>query len=740
MLRRRPPVTVSRIQAFAFALAIGLVAFALVAPIIPDAGELSEGSTAPQTLVAQRSATYESEVLTDLGREEDAAAVTPILQEPDPAVRQNQLRELDRLLAEIRAIRGRGASLQEQLDELNGLEIASPLSAAGRTALLALSPTDFSALEGTARAALGTVLNERIEEPGATSGPLPSDRDEKIQVYLSDLTARDDPDPALSNTEISALQDLLEAFVVANVHIDEAKTEEARQQARDNAPTQSQTYTRGQVIAGEGAQLGAAEIEALQQTGYLQQGFDGYRVAAAAIMASGFGLLLGVFTYLLQPFPAAPVRRMFVTGVAILAALVAVRAVLPNVLPDQERLYFAYATPVAIAAMVTACLSDLPFAAMVAIVTGLFAAVVGASATDLAGADFTGSLEAFELSVAYVVTGLVGAVTVHRAERLSRFAFSALTVALALGAVLGAFWLVSEPRDTGQLPWIALASATNGILAAVFTVGFFVILSLAFGVTTRLQLMELAQSDHPLLRRLQDEAPGTYHHSMMVGTLAERAAATIGADALVARVGAYYHDIGKLAQPGYFIENMLDGAPSPHDTMRPEESAHHIRDHVTNGLEIARKYRLPGAVRDFIPEHHGTRLVTYFYRRAAQQGGEVDPQPYRYRGPRPHSKESAIVMLADSCEALVRASQQDDRARTRLDELVDSVFAERLAEGQLDECDITMREIQQVAGSFRATLRAVYHPRIEYPQPAPEEIAALAHNAPSADAPHRAGL
>jgi putative nucleotidyltransferase with HDIG domain len=200
-------------------------------------------------------------------------------------------------------------------------------------------------------------------------------------------------------------------------------------------------------------------------------------------------------------------------------------------------------------------------------------------------------------------------------------------------------------------------------------------------------------------------------------------------------VGAYYHDVGKLAQPHFYIENMLDDAESPHESLAPEASAAIIRDHVTNGLDIGRKYRLPSVVRDFIPQHHGTRLVTYFYRRAAQKGGDVDAADFRYRGPRPQTKEAAIVMLADSCEAVVRASQLDDRARGRLDELVDNIFAERLAEGQLDDCDITMRELQEVASSFKATLRAVYHPRIEYPSPAPEEIALLARNAPTADAP-----
>ncbi len=258
----------------------------------------------------------------------------------------------------------------------------------------------------------------------------------------------------------------------------------------------------------------------------------------------------------------------------------------------------------------------------------------------------------------------------------------------------------------------------------MLAVGVFVVLAMVFGVTTRLQLMELAQSEHPLLRRLQEEAPGTYHHSMLVGALAERAAGRIGADALLVRVGAYYHDIGKLAMPGNYVENMLDGAASPHDALASVESARIIRAHVTNGLDLARKYRLPSVVRDFIPQHHGTRLVTFFYRQAVEQGETIEPKDYRYDGPRPQSREAAIVMLADSSEAVARARQ--DEGAGGLDQMVDSVFAERLAEGQLDECDITLRELQVVAASFKATLRAVYHPRVQYPSPTADEIATLA--------------
>jgi putative nucleotidyltransferase with HDIG domain len=252
----------------------------------------------------------------------------------------------------------------------------------------------------------------------------------------------------------------------------------------------------------------------------------------------------------------------------------------------------------------------------------------------------------------------------------------------------------------------------------VLTVGAFALLAAVFGVTTRLQLMELAQLNAPLLRRLQDEAPGTFHHSIIVGNLAERAADLIGADSLLVRVGSYYHDIGKMARPGFFIENQLSGL-NPHDGLDPATSAGILQEHVGHGLELARRHHLPERVRDFIPEHHGTRLVAYFYRLAAQDDPEVDPAGFSYSGPRPRSRETAVVMLADSTEAMVRAAK--DRSQERIDAMVESVIAERLAEGQFDDCDLTLRDLRVIAQSFKQSLRAIYHPRVEYPAPSPAE-------------------
>jgi hypothetical protein len=229
----------------------------------------------------------------------------------------------------------------------------------------------------------------------------------------------------------------------------------------------------------------------------------------------------------------------------------------------------------------------------------------------------------------------------------------------------------------------------------------------------------MSQLSQPLLLRLQDEAPSTFQHSVIVANLAEKGAHVIGADALLARVGCYYHDIGKLARPGFFIENQLGGA-NPHDALDPADSARIISDHVRDGLNLAKQYQVPAKVAAFIPEHHGTRTVTYFYRLAAEENPHLDPDDFRYPGPKPQSRETAIAMLADSCEAAVR-SNPDHSAET-IDAIVDEVYTERLSEGQLDESDLTLKNIRALAQSFKETLRAVYHPRVEYPAPTEAEM------------------
>ena len=296
-------------------------------------------------------------------------------------------------------------------------------------------------------------------------------------------------------------------------------------------------------------------------------------------------------------------------------------------------------------------------------------------------------------------------------------------------AVVALFTLLGDRDATGlaELSAAGVASAFGSGLAAV---GSFLLVGNLFGITTSFQLLELANPSQPLLRKLLLETPGTYHHSLMVGNLAERAAEAIGADPLLARVAAYYHDIGKLDNPLAFIENQ-SGGENIHDELDPEQSVALLKSHVANGIDIAYKHKLPKPVIAFIPQHHGTALMSFFYAKAKELAVEesglrpgtpsareveaaVDERKYRHAGPKPQSKEAAILMLADSVEASVRSLGTPDEVTIRA--MVNRIIHERLDDGQFDECDLTLGDLEKIREAFVAQLLGMYHRRIEYPQ------------------------
>jgi putative nucleotidyltransferase with HDIG domain len=445
--------------------------------------------------------------------------------------------------------------------------------------------------------------------------------------------------------------------------------------------------------------------------------FTAQGAAAAVLAAALVASALAGYLYVFQPREVRGTWRLAVLGALVVLWTVAAKVFLALTLPDDDRLFLRYMLPMASAPMLVATLLDGGAALAVAAVLAFLAAFSGLQPTDAQAAAHP--LLGLEIGAAFLSAGIAGVLAVQRAERLDRYVWAGGLVGLATLLPVLAVWLAGADRRGVDVPWMLVSSAVGGGLSAVVTAGALVVLGYSLGFTTRVQLMELAQLTHPLLRQLQDRAPGTYHHSLMVSTLAERAAQAVGADALLVRVGCLYHDIGKMAQPAYYVENQLQGR-NPHDGLDPEASAHIIVQHVQVGLQLARRYRLPARVRAFIPEHHGTRLVTFFYRKAAAQDPDADPDRFRYPGPRPQSKETAIAMLADSVEAVVRASR--DHSPEHIDELVEGVIRERVAEGQLDDCDLTFRDLKLIAESFKATLRGIYHPRIEYPAPTPREL------------------
>ena len=267
-------------------------------------------------------------------------------------------------------------------------------------------------------------------------------------------------------------------------------------------------------------------------------------------------------------------------------------------------------------------------------------------------------------------------------------------------------------------------AAANAVFSPVLTYGLLIVFERVFKITTDLRLLDLADDSHPLLQTLAEKAPGTYHHSMAMGILAESAAEAIGAHALLARVGAYYHDIGKMEMPDYFVENQ-ETRKSKHDRLKPRMSTLIVISHVKEGMELARKHGLPEQVIDIIPQHHGTSIISYFFHKAHRRRTnkeEVNENDYRYPGPKPQTKEAGIVMLADGIEASVRAL--DEPTPPRIEDQIDSIIKARFNDGQLDECDLTFNDLTKIKEAFLRSLIGIHHARIKYPSaedPLPRE-------------------
>ncbi|HET9477265.1 MAG TPA: HDIG domain-containing protein, partial [Dehalococcoidia bacterium] len=423
----------------------------------------------------------------------------------------------------------------------------------------------------------------------------------------------------------------------------------------------------GQTIVARGDVITSESLDKIKAGGLLGNEMSFGGVVAAMIVGVMGGGALGLYLYLFQPREVHGVPRLFMTGMLVLFWVAAAKVFLSLTLPDSDRLYLGYILPVAAAPMLLATLLDGGLAIAVAGLIALLAAFAGFAMPDARAPLASEQLDPLQMAFGYLFAGVAGVFALRRAERVNAYAVAGFAVGLVTFTTLLTFWLLNPEREGVDLLWMLVASALGGFGSAVVAVGGTVVLGLMFGVTTRIQLMELAQLSHPLLRQLQEKAPGTFHHSVIVGNLGERAADLVGADPLLVRVGCYFHDIGKIARPGYYIENQPDGV-NPHDRLEPAVSAKFVAEHVKAGMELTAKYRVPAVVRAFVPEHHGTRLITYFYRKASAADPTADPEKFRYPGPKPQSRETGIVMLSDSVEAVVRSSK--DRSFERIDELV----------------------------------------------------------------------
>ena len=325
----------------------------------------------------------------------------------------------------------------------------------------------------------------------------------------------------------------------------------------------------------------------------------------------------------------------------------------------------------------------------------------------------------FKLAFITIVAGGLACFSVKEVTHRYRFYRPMLYVSFAY-VVFIYFSESLKLSPSGSILSLCGYGLFNGFISTILTIGLLPIFESLFEVTTDITLLELSDLNHPLLKRLSLEAPGTYHHSIIVGNLAEAGAKAIGANTLLARVGAYYHDIGKVDKPEYFVENQM-GAKNKHEKLTPSMSALILESHVKEGVEMAEEVNLPRAVIDFIHQHHGTTVMSYFYNKALEQGAGQDlKDEYRYPGPRPHSKETAIVMLADAVEAASRVLEdpKPSRIKSRIKKIIDS----KLETGELSDSDLTFKELSAIEQAFLPVLISIFHPRVEYPETAEKTV------------------
>ncbi len=695
-LRPNVPVPPLRVVLFSTLLA-GLLVVVLF-PILPNRPAVERGNVAAQTIRAPREFSYNSDVVRRQIQEQRIGSVRDVVSY-DVNVRGQQLARLTEIVNRIEGLRNNPGFTRGTRDEGIARIQGQSLTPAQRGAILDLTPEQWLRVVDESFRVLGAVLEEPF------SGTDLEDRKSAVRNKVQD---------GFAAAQAELVVALVQPLVVPTQKKDETETQKARDRARDAVGPQPVTFARNQVIVREGDVIDEARLESLRAAGLLDFGISLDDIAAVVVVAVLSAGALGLYIMVFQPSSLSSIRRLL-APISLLCGLALVaKLYLPLVVPDTDRRFFPFVLPVAAVPMLLAALFEAPFAVVVAVVATILATFTALYIPDLSGVVGLSSAQPLQMTAAYLFGSLAGVVVMHRAERFNRFLLAGAAVMLASFLGLLAFWFLDGARRPLDLAWMAGASAISGGLSAVLTVGLFAVLGSVFGITTRLQLMELAQFNAPLLRRLQDEAPGTFHHSIIVGNLAERAAHLIGADSLLVRVGAYYHDIGKMGRPGFFAENQLSGE-NPHQGLPPEESTRILQEHVRHGQDLARRHRLPERVRACIEEHHGTLRTAYFYRLAAQRDPQVDPAIFTYPGPRPQSRETALVMLADSCEAAVRAAKE--RSAGHIDAMVESLIAERLAEGQFDDCDLTLKDLRRVAESFKQSLRAVYHPRVEYPEP-----------------------
>lgn len=643
-------------------------------------------------IIAQKTLTVQDVKRTEQHKREVAQKVEPILvPAEDDFIKSN----LETLQNSVIQIRKKNTTEKEKISELNVLFDLSDNPKKDFIADFLLHVDDVSLREAFDKASLSLV---NILQVGITEKDY--ERDNIKTLIQNNLVSN------VSKRQVSVISALLEQVIVPNLVVDDAATEIAKLNAQDSVKPYKVTFQKGEKIVFEGEPVTRLKRDALREAGYNVYELNWQGILSIYILVL---LVTIIFLAYLKFFEKQFLEARYLSLAGMLAIITCIIAV---VLPTGSSPYI------------------LPIPAVI-IIAAIFLnpRIAFLLSTLLLTVLTVGMQYDAQFLIIFTILSLIGMITVSKIRYTRRFDLIRVGFHLGVAGVLIMMSLYFIDKCLIDISnYLIFKNCIyifiNGIICSIAALGLSPVLESTFHIVTPYGLAELGDHNQPLLKRLQIEAPGTYHHSLMVSTLCEAAAEAIGANPILARVGAFYHDIGKLKRPLFFVENQsYFSIENPHNSLNPRLSKMVITAHPKDGIELAKEYGLPSIINDFILQHHGEGIAKYFYNQAVQEEGieNVKEEQFRYTGPKPNRKETAILMIADAVESAVRAMK--GATVDEIENIIDKIIVERLNDGQLADSPLTLKDIKVIAATFSRILRGMQHNRIKYQENIAEEFA-----------------
>ncbi len=662
---------------------------------VPERFDIQVGQPSSKTVKAVRTVEFEDKAKTAEARRKAADSVGKVHDENTGAYEQ-VISDINGVMNKVKVVSGNSQMTSPEKIALLKKDIPFSLP---EGVYLSLARYDSQTIQ--------TIdIKTREIVTGAFSKGILEENLDKIKTFLLEENVAALKVPNDARVFVGAL---IDNYLQPNFLFNAQATQRKKEAAMEAVAPVRVVIQRGEKIIGEGEIATPAHIQKLEGLGLLKAPVPVSAVIGIAILV-GIGMTV-IMVYLYQQRTDIYLNESYLVLISliVISALLLAKTVMAIEVNAEWSRLLGYSIPIAAASMLLAILLDTKLALLV---TAVLAGMIGI---------ITGN----ELRFALVglISGMVAVYSVSKLSQRSDLAKAGLVyISSANVLAITSVELVTRGVDSSTLALGVIIGLVNGIFSAVLTIGVLPYLESAFKITSSVKLLELANPGQPLLKRLLMEAPGTYHHSIIVGNLAEAAADAVGGDSLLVRVGSYYHDIGKLRRPYFFIENQLSNE-NPHDKLTPNLSTLIITSHTKDGVEMAREHKLPKPVIDIVEQHHGTSMVSYFYYCALDNGKNektVNEEDFRYEGPKPQTKEAALVMMADSVEAAVRAIQKPTPGR--IEGLVRRVIKDKLQDDQFDECDLTFKDLDIITGAFVMVLLGIFHTRVEYPETVIKEI------------------